>query len=81
MPRIFDSRREHFGWYLDEYEPGDVFKHWPGHTITEAEDHMFCLLTRAVSPLACRSHFRRQRERVRRAMWLSAPSSIRCCLA
>ena len=51
MPRVFDSQQEHFGRYLDEYKPGDVFRHWPGHTITEAEDHMFCLLTRAVSPL------------------------------
>jgi acyl dehydratase len=57
MPRVHDSRQLHFGRYLDEYEPGDVFRHWPGHTITEAEDHMFCLLTRAASPLHVDRHF------------------------
>ena len=44
------ARRASAG-YLDEYEPGDIFRHWPGKTITEAEDHMFCLLTMAASPL------------------------------
>ena len=57
MPRVHDSRQQHFGRYLDEYEPGDLFRHWPGHTITEAEDHMFCLLTRAASPLHVDRHF------------------------
>ena len=51
MARVFDAREERFGRYLDEYRPGDLFRHWPGHTITEAEDHMFCLLTLAASPL------------------------------
>jgi acyl dehydratase len=57
MPRVFDAREERFGRYLDEYEPGDVFRHWPGHTITEAEDHMFCLLTLSSSPLHVDRHF------------------------
>ena len=51
MPRIFEARERRFGGYLEDYEPGDVFRHWPGRTITEAEDHMFCLLTMAASPL------------------------------
>jgi acyl dehydratase len=51
MPTVHDARQQHFGRYLDEYRPGDLFRHWPGHTVTEAEDHMFCLLTRAASPL------------------------------
>jgi len=57
MTRVHDARQERFGRYLDEFEPGDVFRHWPGHTITEAEDHMFCLLTRAVSPLHTDRHY------------------------
>jgi acyl dehydratase len=51
MPRVYIARDERFGGYFDEYEVGDVFQHWPGKTITEAEDHMFCLLTMAASPL------------------------------
>ena len=48
---IHDAREDRFGRYFEELEVGDVYRHWPGHTITEAEDHMFCMLTRAASPV------------------------------
>lgn len=51
MPRTFHAREERFGRYLEEYEVGDVFHHWPGKTVTEADDHLFCMLTMAASPL------------------------------
>jgi acyl dehydratase len=51
MAREFNARDRRFGGYLEDYEPGDIHRHWPGKTITEAEDHMFCLLTMAASPL------------------------------
>jgi acyl dehydratase len=51
MGRFFDAQQRRFGGYLEDYEVGDVFRHWPGKTITEAEDHMFCLLTMSASPL------------------------------
>ena len=51
MPTIHHAREERFGRYLDEYEVGDVFHHWPGKTVTEADNHLFCLLTLAASPL------------------------------
>jgi acyl dehydratase len=57
MPRVFSARDRRFGGYLEDYEAGDVFRHWPGKTITEAEDHMFCLLTMAASPLHIDRHF------------------------
>jgi acyl dehydratase len=47
----FDAREQRFGGYLDQYAVGDTFRHWPGKTITEAEDHLFCMLTMAVSPI------------------------------
>ena len=31
--------------------PGDVYKHWPGKTITEADDHLFCMITMNHHPL------------------------------
>jgi acyl dehydratase len=34
-----------FGRYLEEFEVGAVYKHWPGKTVTEYDDHLFCLLT------------------------------------
>lgn len=57
MPRVHSARDKRFGFYLDEYETGDVFKHWPGKTVTEADDHLFCLLTMAASPLHIDRHF------------------------
>lgn len=43
--------RDKFGRYFEEFEPGDIYKHWPGHTITQAEDHLFCALTMNLHPL------------------------------
>ena len=40
-----------YGRYLEDFEVGDVYKHWPAKTITEAEDHLFCLLTMNHHPL------------------------------
>ncbi len=57
MPKVHSARDERFGLYLDEYEIGEVFKHWPGKTVTEADDHLFCLLTMATSPLHIDRHF------------------------
>lgn len=57
MARTFSARERRFGGFLEDYEVGDVFEHWPGKTITEAEDHMFCLLTMAASPLHIDRHF------------------------
>ena len=57
MARIFSARDRRFGGYLDEYEPGDIYEHWPGKTITAAEDHMFCMLTMAASPLHVDRHW------------------------
>lgn len=57
MGRVFSARERRFGGFLEDYEAGDIFKHWPGKTITEAEDHMFCMLTMAASPLHIDRHF------------------------
>jgi acyl dehydratase len=40
-----------YGRYLEEFTVGDVYMHWPVKTVTEAEDHMFCLLTMNHHPL------------------------------
>lgn len=39
------------GRYLEEFEKGQLFKHWPGKTITESDDHLFCLITMNHHPL------------------------------
>ena len=43
--------KENFGGYLEDFAVGDVFKHWPGKTVTEADSHMFSLLTMNTNPL------------------------------
>jgi acyl dehydratase len=40
-----------FGRYLEEFEVGAVYKHWPAKTVTEGDDHLFCLLTMNHHPL------------------------------
>ncbi len=40
-----------YGRYLEEFEVGAIYKHWPAKTVTEADDHMFCLLTMNHHPL------------------------------
>ena len=40
-----------FGRYLEEFKVGDVYKHWPGRTITQADDVLFCMLTMNHHPL------------------------------
>lgn len=40
-----------YGRYFDEFEVGQVFKHWPGRTISEADDTWFSLLTMNQHPV------------------------------
>jgi acyl dehydratase len=37
--------RAAFGRFLEEFEVGDVYAHWPGKTITESDNNLFTLLT------------------------------------
>ena len=40
-----------FGRYYEDFEVGDVYKHWPGKTITTYDDHLFCMITMNHHPL------------------------------
>ena len=40
-----------FGRTFEDFEPGDIYKHWPGKTITEYDDHLFCMITMNHHPL------------------------------
>jgi len=46
-----------FGRYFDDFEVGDVYKHWPGKTITEYDDHLFCMITMNHHPLHTNAHY------------------------
>ena len=54
---IHEARHERFGRRLEEFVVGDVYRHWPGRTITQAEDHLFCMLTMAASPVHIDAHY------------------------
>jgi len=43
--------RETFGRYFEEFKVGDIYEHRPGKTITEADNHMFTLLTLNTHPM------------------------------
>jgi acyl dehydratase len=45
------SGARQYGRYLEEFEVGATYKHWPAKTVTEADDHLFCLLTMNHHPL------------------------------
>jgi acyl dehydratase len=45
------SGARQYGRYLEEFEEGAIYKHWPAKTVTEGDDHLFCLLTMNHHPL------------------------------
>jgi len=53
---IYDARVS-YGRYLDEFCVGDVFKHWPGKTITEMDNHLFSLITMNHHPMHIDQNF------------------------
>jgi acyl dehydratase len=54
------TRDRPFGRYFEDFEPGDVYRHWPGKTITEFDDHLFCMLTMNHHPLHTNAWFAEQ---------------------
>ena len=46
-----------FGRSYEEFEVGAVYKHWPGKTITEYDDHLFCMITMNHHPLHTNAWF------------------------
>ena len=53
---IIDGR-DKFGGYLEDFEVGQIFKHWPGKTITESDNNMFCLITMNDNPIHIDRHY------------------------
>ena len=46
-----------FGHYFEEFEIGQEFRHWPGRTISEADNTWFSLLTMNQHPLHIDAHY------------------------
>ena len=49
-----------FGRVYEDFEIGDLYKHWPGKTITEYDDHLFCMITMNHHPLHTDAWFAEQ---------------------
>ena len=49
--------RDTYGGYLEDFNVGDVYKHWPGKTVTEMDNHLFSLLTMNHNPLHIDEHY------------------------
>ena len=47
---------------LEDFNPGDVFKHWPGKTVTEMDNHLFSLLTMNPNPLHIDDNYMKQHQ-------------------
>lgn len=55
-----------FGRYFEEFDAGQVFKHWPGRTITEFDDTWFSLMTMNQHPLHIDEHYAQSTQHGRR---------------
>jgi itaconyl-CoA hydratase len=55
-------QRTPFGRYLEEFTVGDVYEHFPGRTITEADNINFSLTTMNFHPMHCDRAFAEKSE-------------------
>jgi acyl dehydratase len=46
-----------YGRYYEEFTVGEVIEHWPGRTVTEADNTWFALLTMNQHPLHSDAHY------------------------
>ncbi len=49
-----------YGRFFEEFTVGQRFKHWPGRTITEADDTWFSLITQNDNPLHIDENYARK---------------------
>src|SRR5918999_4829875 len=59
------SGAREYGRYLEEFEVGAIYKHWPAKTVTEADDHLFCLITMNHHPLHINDVYAKQSQQGR----------------
>lgn len=63
MPQQTGTRqRTPFGRYLEDFVVGDVYEHFPGRTITEADNINFSLTTMNFHPMHCDRAFAEKSE-------------------
>ncbi len=58
---IIDGK-EAFGKYYEDFIVGDIYKHFPGRTVTEFDDTLFTLLTMNQHPIHLDEHYAKETE-------------------
>jgi acyl dehydratase len=48
---MIHEMKEKFGLFYEEFNIGDVYKHWPGKTIFESDNNLFTLITMNPHPV------------------------------
>lgn len=48
---MIHTMKDKFGLAYEDFNVGDVFKHWPGKTITESDNNLFTLITMNPHPV------------------------------
>jgi acyl dehydratase len=56
MDHVMPLQEAH-GRFLEDFQPGQTFRHWPGRTITETDNIQFSLLTMNRHPMHCDAAF------------------------
>ena len=56
---LYDGR-DRMGRYYEDLEVGDIFRHWPGRTVTQADNLWFSLLTMGDNPIHIDRHHSEQ---------------------
>jgi len=54
--------REKVGRYYEDFQIGEVYEHWPGRTITQADNIWFSLLTMNENPIHIDEHYSQKTE-------------------
>jgi acyl dehydratase len=49
--------KDSFGRCLEQFQVGDIYRHFPGKTITESDNNLFCLLTMNHHPVHLDSEY------------------------
>lgn len=57
MSEVHEEPTLGYGRYFEEFTTGEVIKHWPGRTITEADCTWFALLTMNQHPVHSDAHY------------------------
>jgi acyl dehydratase len=80
-----------FGKCFEEFTVGDIYRHWPGRTLCEMDDTLFCMLTMNHNPLHIDGHYAEKTQHGRRlvsgplvfsiAVGMSVPEVSGKCIA